>query len=99
MRAVAKTASYGTMHFMVAGAVAYAITGDWRAALAISAIEPMVQTVSYVMHERAWERLWPATTQTLISTRSEPPSDWGGAPAMPDETSTIAARSVRSPNT
>lgn len=60
MRAVAKTATYGTMHFGVAGAVAYAITGDLRAAIAISAIEPVVQTVSYILHERAWERWWPA---------------------------------------
>lgn len=60
MRTVAKTASYGSMHFIVAAAVAYAVTGDWRAALAISLIEPVVQTGSYVVHERLWERIWPA---------------------------------------
>ncbi len=59
MRAAAKTATYSLMHFAVAGSVAYAITGDWRAALAISMIEPMVQTVAYAIHERIWERVWP----------------------------------------
>jgi uncharacterized membrane protein len=56
MREAAKTASYATMHFTVAAAVAYAVTGDWRAALAISMIEPLVQTVAYVLHERAWAK-------------------------------------------
>ena len=65
MRAAAKTATYGVMHFVVAGGVAYAITQDWRAALAISAIEPAVQTVSYALHERVWERLWPARETTM----------------------------------
>lgn len=65
MREAAKTATYGAMHFIVAGAVAYAITQDWRAALAISAIEPLVQTVSYVFHERAWARLWPQAEPAL----------------------------------
>ncbi len=66
MREAAKTATYGTMHFIVAGAVAYAITQDWRAALAISAIEPLVQTFSYVAHERAWARLWPQAQPALV---------------------------------
>lgn len=59
MRAAAKTATYSVMHFVVAGAVAYAITGDWRAALAISLIEPAFQTIAYAIHERVWERVWP----------------------------------------
>lgn len=59
MRAAAKTATYSVMHFLVAGAVAYAITGDWRAALAISLIEPAFQTIAYALHERIWEKVWP----------------------------------------
>jgi uncharacterized membrane protein len=67
MRVAAKTTSYATMHFVVAAAVAYAITGDWRAALAISLIEPLVQTLAYAWHERLWERIWPATHGGLSS--------------------------------
>ena len=46
--------TYSAMHLMVAISVAFALTGDWRIALGVGVIEPMVQTVAYVFHERAW---------------------------------------------
>lgn len=54
-----KTASYALMHFTVAIAVAFALTGSWAAALAIGMIEPVVQTVAYTFHEKAWRRAVP----------------------------------------
>ena len=51
-----KTASYALMHLVVAMTVAFALTGSWQAALAIGLIEPMVQTIAYTVHERAWSR-------------------------------------------
>jgi uncharacterized membrane protein len=51
-----KTVTYSLMHLSVAMAVAFALTGNWHAALAIGLIEPMVQTVAYTLHERAWAR-------------------------------------------
>ena len=51
-----KTGSYALMHFMVAITVAYALTQDWRAALAIGMIEPLVQTVAFYFHDRAWSK-------------------------------------------
>lgn len=51
-----KTTSYGLMHMVVAIGVAYALSGDWRIALAIGLIEPCVQTVAYFFHERAWHK-------------------------------------------
>jgi uncharacterized membrane protein len=51
-----KTASYAVMHFMVAIAVAYALTQDWRAALAIGIVEPFVQTFAFYFHDKAWSR-------------------------------------------
>jgi uncharacterized membrane protein len=57
MRLVLKTGSYSLMHFTVAIAVAYALTQNWRAALAIGLIEPVVQTIAYVFHDRLWSRL------------------------------------------
>lgn len=51
-----KTVSYYFTHITVAAAVAYAVTGDWIAAVALSLIEPTVQTVVYFFHERAWAR-------------------------------------------
>ena len=51
-----KTGSYALMHFMVAITVAYLLTGSWRAALAIGIVEPLVQTVAFYFHDRAWSK-------------------------------------------
>lgn len=51
-----KTVTYGVMHFCVAVLVAYAVTRNWAAAVGVGLLEPMVQTVAYVLHERAWAR-------------------------------------------
>ena len=55
-RPALKTLTYSVMHFAVAIAVAYALTGSWQAALAIGMIEPLVQTMAYTLHERAWDK-------------------------------------------
>ncbi len=55
-RQVAKTGSYSVMHLAVAMTVAYLLTGDWRIALGIGIVEPLVQTVAYTFHERVWDR-------------------------------------------
>ena len=51
-----KSATYCAMHFCVAVLVAFALTRDWRAALAIGIIEPFVQTFFFAMHDRVWSR-------------------------------------------
>jgi len=56
MHLALKTGSYSLMHFVVAIAVTFAITQDWRAALAVGFIEPAVQTVAYYFHDRFWTR-------------------------------------------
>jgi uncharacterized membrane protein len=57
MLLVLKTGSYSVMHLCVAITVAYLITQNWRAALAVGLIEPMVQTVAFFLHDRAWNRI------------------------------------------
>lgn len=52
-----KTGTYSIMHMVVAFMVAFFVTGNWQAALAISLIEPTVQTICYYFHERAWNKL------------------------------------------
>lgn len=52
-----KTVTYGLMHFTVAVAVAFALTGDLATALAIGVIEPLVQTVFFTLHDRIWTRM------------------------------------------
>jgi uncharacterized membrane protein len=54
MRIAAKTASWSLVHMTVAIAVAYALTRNWQAALAVGLIEPLFQTVAFALHERAW---------------------------------------------
>ncbi len=53
-RTLLKTASYYLMHMAVAAVVAYLVTGDLLAAIALSLLEPTVQAVAYFFHERAW---------------------------------------------
>ncbi|HMP62062.1 DUF2061 domain-containing protein [Phenylobacterium sp.] len=55
-KTAAKTLTYSLMHLVVAFSVAYALTRDWRAALAIGMVEPVFQTIAFALHERAWER-------------------------------------------
>ncbi len=57
MRLALKTGSYSLMHLTVAIAVTYAITQNWRASLAVGLIEPAVQTVAYLIHDRIWTRI------------------------------------------
>lgn len=52
-----KVASYGAMHLIVAILVAYAISRDWRLALAVGLIEPFFQTIAYSVHDRVWHRI------------------------------------------
>ncbi|NJC41994.1 putative membrane protein [Brevundimonas alba] len=53
----AKTVTYGLMHFTVAVTVAFALTQNWKTALAIGIIEPLVQTVFFTVHDRVWTRI------------------------------------------
>lgn len=56
MRTAMKAATYCTMHFVVAIAVAFALTRNWAAALAIGVVEPFVQTFAFTIHDRLWAR-------------------------------------------
>ncbi|MBU1287517.1 MAG: DUF2061 domain-containing protein [Alphaproteobacteria bacterium] len=55
-RDLIKTLTYSLMHLCVAVTVAFVLTRDWRIALGVGVIEPMVQTVAYTLHEKAWKR-------------------------------------------
>lgn len=57
MKIAAKTASWSITHLVVAVAVAYAVTQDWRAAMAVGLVEPIFQTIAYMVHERFWTRV------------------------------------------
>lgn len=64
-RLALKIASYGVMHLVVAILVAFAITRDWRLALAVGVVEPLFQTVAYTIHDRVWHRIERRNTLSL----------------------------------
>lgn len=55
-RIALKSLTYCLMHLTVAVAVAYALTRSWKVALAVGVIEPLVQTVFFTLHDRAWAK-------------------------------------------
>ena len=55
-RTLLKTLTYSVMHLTVAISVAYALTGNLAIALGIGLIEPAVQTIAYMVHEKAWSK-------------------------------------------
>jgi uncharacterized membrane protein len=52
-----KTATFAAVHFTVAFAVGYLLTGNAAIASALALIEPMANTVAFYFHERAWLRI------------------------------------------
>ena len=52
----AKTLSFGVLHFSVAFAVAYLLTGDVLVGGLMALVEPAVNTVAFHFHELAWRR-------------------------------------------
>ncbi|MGE0718612.1 MAG: DUF2061 domain-containing protein [Alphaproteobacteria bacterium] len=56
IRDLLKTASFATLHFAVGFGVAYALTGSVAIASGIALLEPMINTVVFFFHERAWRR-------------------------------------------
>jgi uncharacterized membrane protein len=56
MRRLAKTGSYWVVHITVAVTVAWALTGNLAAAMAIGLLEPTVQAFVFYIHEWLWER-------------------------------------------
>jgi len=77
-----KIASYASMHFGVAFATAWALTGDLRIAGAIALVEPAVQTVAYAIHERVWHRRQ-ARADAAAGNRARRSGGLGGAAAAP----------------
>ncbi|MGB1543654.1 DUF2061 domain-containing protein [uncultured Spongiibacter sp.] len=52
-----KTLSFAVMHFSVAFAVAYILTGSVLLGGLLALVEPAVNTVAFYFHEQFWQRL------------------------------------------
>lgn len=60
-----KTITFAIMHFSIAFAVTYLITGDLVLGGLVAIIEPAVNTVGYFFHEKVWQRFEQRKTATL----------------------------------
>ncbi len=49
-----KTMTYTTMHFTIAFLVAWLLTGDVLIGGLVALVEPAVNSVAYVIHEKVW---------------------------------------------
>ncbi len=56
---LAKTATFAVLHFSVAFSIAYLLTGSIGIASALALIEPLANTVAFLIHERLWIRFMP----------------------------------------
>lgn len=70
-RLALKIASYGVMHLVVAVLVAFAVTRDWKLALAVGVVEPFFQTIAYSIHDRIWHRIERRKTLSSLEEASE----------------------------
>ncbi|WP_087505915.1 DUF2061 domain-containing protein [Neiella marina] len=52
-----KTFTFAITHFSVAFTIAYLLTGSWVIGGTIALVEPAVNTVAYMIHEKLWERI------------------------------------------
>ena len=64
-----KTGTFALVHFSVAFTIAYLLTGSVQIAGALALIEPLANTVAYLLHERAWARF---TTSPLVPVQTIP---------------------------
>ena len=51
-----KTITFAILHFSVAFSVAYILTGSIGGSSAVALVEPIVNTVVFYFHEKAWNR-------------------------------------------
>lgn len=51
-----KTVTYTTMHFTIAFSVAWLLTGDILVDGLVATVEPAINSVAYVVHEKLWRR-------------------------------------------
>lgn len=60
---VNKTLSFAALHFTVAFALGWLLTGSWLVGGALALIEPACNTVVFHFHEKVWKRIEQRRTQ------------------------------------
>ena len=62
-----KTITFTSMHFCIAFLVTWLLTGDIMIGGLVAIIEPLVNSVGYFFHEKAWLRWAQKTNEPRIS--------------------------------
>lgn len=70
LRSVLKAVTYRIVGTSTTGLLAYVITGDFRVSLTIIAVEPLVKTIVYYLHERIWQQVPRGTVRRLLRSGS-----------------------------
>lgn len=55
LRSIVKTITYRIIGTLTTALLAYFVTGSFKIALSIAALEPVVKTIVYYLHERVWQ--------------------------------------------
>ncbi len=69
LRSALKAISYRVVGTLTTGVLAYSVTGDFQVSLTIVALEPLVKTVVYYLHERAWQQVPRGTVRRWVRPR------------------------------
>lgn len=67
-----KTITFAIMHFSIAFAVTYLITGNFILGGVIAVVEPAVNTVGYFFHEKLWQKMNKAQPPANIAEFTHP---------------------------
>jgi uncharacterized membrane protein len=68
-----KTLTFAVMHFTIAFAVAYVLTGSLVVGGAVALVEPAVNTLGFYVHEKIWAALTDAGTGTKAGAKPAGP--------------------------
>ena len=68
-----KTISFAVVHFSVAFAVGYLISGNILVGGTIALVEPMINTLAYHLHEKIWakKQKWRVNQNSLAHKQSD----------------------------
>lgn len=61
-----KTVSFAILHFSVAFSVAYCLTGSLLVGGVMALIEPMINTIVFFFHEKAWRHFEQKQVLSLV---------------------------------
>jgi uncharacterized membrane protein len=65
LRSIIKALTYRITGTVATAAITFAVSGEWRTALAVGSIEPVVKLLIYYVHERLWHRVRIGTIRRL----------------------------------